>query len=272
MSNDSSRQKQSPSDKIVVKSRNSGGLASHVSWGPFAAIVWTLLIYIVPQVIGGLVISIYPALKHWDPIRANDWMTNAVSAQFFYGLLAESMSIAIVWLLLKHYKTIWREIGLMLPRAKDALYAIGGFGIYFVAYIVLVVIATSLIPSFNANQQQDVGFQHTSGIVGPLMAFVSLVILPPLAEEIIFRGFLFRGLRRRFDFRVAAIITSLLFALPHLIEGVGGLLWIGGLDTFVLSIVLCYLRETTGRLTAGMGVHALKNMLAFAMLFIFHVH
>lgn len=270
MSNDSSRQKQSRGSKVVSGDSSKGSV--RLSWGPFAAIAWTILIYVVPQVIGGLIVSIYPALKHWDPVRANDWITNAVSAQFVYGLLAESMSIGIVWLLLRHYRAMWYEIGLMLPRAKDALYALGGFGIYFTAYIVLVVIATSLIPSFNANQQQDVGFQHTSGFVGPLMAFISLVVLPPFAEEIIFRGFLFKGLRRKFDFRVAAIITSLLFALPHLIEGVGGLLWIGGLDTFVLSIVLCYLRETTGRLTAGMGVHALKNALAFAMLFIFHVH
>ncbi|MGH7237402.1 MAG: CPBP family glutamic-type intramembrane protease [Candidatus Saccharimonadales bacterium] len=45
-----------------------------------------------------------------------------------------------------------------------------------------------------------------------------------------------------------------------------------GVDTFILSTVLCYLREKTGRLYAGIGVHALKNFVAFAALFLFHVH
>ena len=71
----------------------------------------------------------------------------------------------------------------------------------------------------------------------------------------------------------AIIITSLIFASPHLLEsGSGGLLWIAGIDTFVLSLVLCWVREKTGRLYAGMGIHALKNTVAFISLFLLHVH
>ena len=72
---------------------------------------------------------------------------------------------------------------------------------------------------------------------------------------------------------MSALATSALFATPHLFEsGSGGLLWIAGLDTFVLSLVLCYLRERTGRLWAGVGVHMLKNSIAFVSLYYAAIH
>jgi hypothetical protein len=98
------------------------------------------------------------------------------------------------------------------------------------------------------------------------MAFVSLVLLPPIVEEIVFRGFVFTGLRKKMKFTAATIITSLLFAGPHLLASSEGLLWVAGVDTLVLSFVLCYLRERTGALWAPMAVHGLKNALAFVLL------
>jgi hypothetical protein len=95
--------------------------------------------------------------------------------------------------------------------------------------------------------------------------------LPPFAEEIMFRGFLFSGLKKKLPVIWAALFTSLLFAVPHLLEsGSGGLLWIAGIDTFILSMVLCWLRQKTDRLYAGMGLHALKNFIAFATLYLLH--
>jgi membrane protease YdiL (CAAX protease family) len=40
-------------------------------------------------------------------------------------------------------------------------------------------------------------------------------------------------------------------------------MWAAAFDTFILSVVLVYLREKTGALYAGMLVHMLNNLLAF---------
>ena len=72
---------------------------------------------------------------------------------------------------------------------------------------------------------------------------------------------------------VAALITSIIFATAHLEFGEGApLLWVAAIDTFVLSLALVYVRERTGRLWGSMGVHALKNTVAFVSIYIFHVH
>ena len=84
------------------------------------------------------------------------------------------------------------------------------------------------------------------------------------------RGFLFGALRRSTGFWISAAITSVIFASLHLGGGEqgAGLLWIAAIDTFILSLALCYLREKTGRLWASIGLHAIKNGVAFVALFI----
>jgi membrane protease YdiL (CAAX protease family) len=96
------------------------------------------------------------------------------------------------------------------------------------------------------------------------------VVLPPVVEETVFRGFLFTGIRNRLKPVAAALITSLLFAVPHLLESgqSGSLLWVAGIDTFTLSLVLCYLRHKTDSLWPGIFLHALKNGIAFVALYV----
>jgi membrane protease YdiL (CAAX protease family) len=181
------------------------------------------------------------------------------------------LTIGILWLYAKHRITR-KQLGLAKPHWIDPLYTIGGVVVYYVAYVAAVAII-SIVVTINTSQQQDIGFNHVAGAGALTLTFISLVILPPLVEEITFRGVLYGGLRRRVKPLWAALGTSCLFAVPHLLEGgSGGLLWIAGIDTFVLSLVLCSLREKTGRLWAGMGVHAIKNSVAFISLFIVHLH
>ncbi len=108
---------------------------------------------------------------------------------------------------------------------------------------------------------------------GPLiLTFISLVILPPLAEEIMVRGFLYSSLKKAMPVAWAVIATSAIFAAAHLPEGgAAGPLYIAALDTFVLSLVLIYLREKTGSLWSSITLHMIKNGVAFVALFILHV-
>jgi len=63
-----------------------------------------------------------------------------------------------------------------------------------------------------------------------------------------------------------------LFGAAHLSEGgAAGPLWVGALDTAILSMVLIGLREWTGNLWAGITLHMTKNLIAFLAIFIFHV-
>ena len=101
------------------------------------------------------------------------------------------------------------------------------------------------------------------------MIFLTLVVLAPLAEEVLFRGYLFGKIRKLAPFWISAIMASLTFGLAHLWAGPGtALQWLVAIDTFVLSLVLCLLREHTGAIWAGVLVHAIKNGIAFYFIYL----
>jgi membrane protease YdiL (CAAX protease family) len=126
---------------------------------------------------------------------------------------------------------------------------------------------SSIFPELN-KEKQDVGFNALNSSLDYLLALFSLVILPPIGEEILVRGYLYSGLRVRLSYVKAMLITSLMFGLAHLQLGNGtAVVWAAGIDTFVLSMVLVHLREKTGALYAGMLVHALNNLIAFGVHF-----
>lgn len=243
-----------------------------VPWNPVGGVVYAVIIFFVVQIIAGLLVSIYPLLHGWDSQRTMDWLNNAVSSQFCYVLLAETLTIAAIVWFVRLYKAPLSIIGLKRPRLRDPLVALPAYIVYFLVFALAVVLISQFVPGINVNQQQQIGFNNVHGGLALTLTFVSLVILPPLAEEIVMRGFIFTSLRKHFRFAGATLITSLIFAVAHLPEGgAAGPLYIAAVDTFLLSLVLCFLREKTGSLWASITLHALKNGIAYVSLFILAV-
>jgi membrane protease YdiL (CAAX protease family) len=241
------------------------------NWGPAATITVTVVLFFLGQVVGALLASIYPRLKGWTPQHRQDWLSQTVIGQFWFVLIVEALTLAGVIWFVKRRRGTWAQLGIGKPKWLDIGYAGIGFLAYVIALeVVIGLIIKPFVPGINIEQQQDIGFNTVVGHRDLLLAFLSLVILPPIVEEIMFRGFLYSGLKRAMPVFRAAIFTSLLFAAPHLLESNNGkLLWIAGIDTFVLSLVLVFVRQKTGRLYAGMLVHAAKNYLAFS--FLYHI-
>ncbi len=248
---------------------NSVEVASKVTWNPWLGLVFVLFVFFGAQIIAGLLVSIYPALEHWTGSQTSDWLNNSVNAQFCYILIAESLSVGSIYLYLKRLNLSLSSIGLNKPRLSDPLFGLAVAPVYFVLYILTVSIVSYFVPSLNIKQQQQIGFNSVHGIVQLIMTFISLVVLPPIAEEIMVRGFIYTSLKKTMKIIPAAILTSLIFASAHLSEGgAAGPLYIAAIDTFILSLVLIYLREKTGSLWASMTLHALKNGIAFVALFL----
>ncbi len=223
------------------------------------------------QIIAGIFLSIYPLIRHWSVQRGNSWLNNSILAQFSYVLIAESIAVGLVYIYLNKDKVKLKAIGLRKPKLLDPVFGLMGLPAYFVIYFVLLNVAIKIFPNLNVNEKQQIGFTGVHGGPEIILSFISLVILPPIAEEIIFRGLIFTSLRKKMKVWLAAIITSLLFASLHLPEGgSAGPLYIAAIDTFSLSLVLVYLREKTGGLYASMTLHGLKNLIAFIALLALH--
>ena len=245
-----------------------------VPWNPWLGIIFIVLIFYISQFVCGILISIYPLLKHWTTDQANTWLDNSVLAQFIYVLLAEAFTIAAIWGFLRLYKQRFSLIGLVKPRWRDLGFGLLGAVIYYALYIIVVIpVVTHFIPSLNIDQQQEIGFNNVHGFAQLFITFVSLAIIPPISEEIMVRGFLYSSWRKAVPKIAAIILTSVMFASAHLPEGgSAGPLYIAAVDTFTLSVVLIALRERTGSLWASTTTHVIKNSVAFVALFVIGVH
>lgn len=242
---------------------------SSLSWGPIAAIVGGIGIYFAAQLMAGVFINIWFQLSGSGGMDIGDWFDQTTIAPFVLSLMVSLSGLAILFVFIKSRNAKISELGLVKPKIQDLYYAIAGIGTYIISYVVVASVLAAAIPALNVDQKQDTGFDTSSS--GPMLVFIfiALVILPPLVEEIIVRGFIFSGLRKGLSFLRSAVITSVLFGLAHLMGGEGGsAIWIAVVDTFVLSMVMVYIRERSGSLWPSIGLHACKNLVAFLTLFI----
>lgn len=145
----------------------------------------------------------------------------------------------------------WFDIALTPPAAF----------IYLLTTALFVTLVTWLFPGFNAEQAQDIGFDNLTKQSDYILAFITLIVLAPLAEELLFRGYLYGKIRPVVGILPSIILTSLLFGAAHM-------QWNLAVDTFAVSLVLCSLREITGSIWAGVLLHMLKNGVAFYFIFI----
>lgn len=252
--------------------KNSSEKPLKVGYGPAAAIIVTILIYIFSQLVVGILLSILAIAAGWSGAELRDNFMKTVHGQFLVIFATQVIVLWSVWRFLKRRKVSLRSIGLIAPQTRDIYYAVTGYVAYFILFILLGILVAVLLPGIDMKQEQQLGFSKDTTGNALILVFISLVILPPLAEEILMRGFLYTGLRSKLPILQAAIITSVLFGLAHLQWRSGSsLLWVAAIDTFALSLILVYLREKTRSLWSPILVHAFKNGLAFSLIFVFRV-
>lgn len=101
---------------------------------------------------------------------------------------------------------------------------------------------------------------HVPDVV--LIAFVVDIAQIVLFEEILFRAFLFRWLQSRIGLQPAAIVSSIIFGLLHLIKFDYPMAIMAGWAGYVLAHTL----HRTGRISTPMLLHAALIVIEFFLL------
>ena len=109
----------------------------------------------------------------------------------------------------------------------------------------------------------------TKGVTGitDLSVLLSLVLLYPIIEEVLFRGLIQPFLAKRFDqrwfiFSLANVLTGILFVLAHFINHPPA--W--ALAVLIPSLVFGYAQERTNNLAAPILLHCTYNAGFFLVL------
>lgn len=217
---------------------------------------WVLFcFFLVAAVVFGVVFTYLPGLEQ---------LLDSTLGQLFASVLIYILVLFVVILPIWAIRN-WAYVLKVLGIAKKPTRAIWWLPLLmWLAYMGATIIAAlvaNLLPWVDVDQQQETGFQDITQPIEYVVAFVALVVLPPIAEELLFRGYLFGRLREKFGFWLTTIVVSVMFGIVHL-------QWNVGIDVAVLSLFLCYLRERTGSIWASITLHTIKNGVAYFLLFI----
>lgn len=217
-----------------------------------------LVAIVLASLFGGLVVF---GLMKGPPAKVE--MTSA-------QILESSLTFAVIGLGLAgflHYR------GLRLPELfgfrKLAVWRIGGWALLlFVAVFPFVLAVGWIIQQVlgeDASEQDLVRLfrlaaeRHDLGTIGAII--VAGVIVAPIFEEFLFRGF-FYGVGKRFvGAHTSGFVTALLFAAFH-----GSLTALPGL--LVLAFALTFAYERTGNLAVPMTMHAIFNGTSLGVLYL----
>lgn len=167
----------------------------------------------------------------------------------------------------------WRRaFGLDRVRRTDWLPWLLGIGFLFVGRVVVGLLAYVFSHGSALAQANNVRLPSATAAEVAVLA-IPLVVVAPVAEELMFRGLILRTFLRRMPFWPAAVLSTLLFGLAHTYEvaTLAGAVTLAA-SVGVLGLVNCYLVRITGRLTPGMMLHATANGVAVLYLAVSATH
>jgi hypothetical protein len=171
---------------------------------------------------------------------------------------AVALLLVLVALSPRLLHTDLRGLGFRAPSAGEVRFALtAALGLWVLSILVNLV----SIAIFGPNPQPlVVSFGEHRGAVAIALDLLTGAAVAPLAEETLYRGILFAGLAQRLPFPPAALISGVLFAIPH---GIGVFAPI-----LVLGTGLAWVYARTGTLWAPILAHALVNAISLGILFI----
>ena len=221
---------------------------SPVRWGIWdAAIAW--------------IVSLVAAATALAPFVDGDAVPRRDEAlATFVALVFQSAAVIGVLALVSRSRglgTLARDFGLRL-RLRDAHWGIVGLALGGAASLFTKPI---LDAGDLQERSQDVKriFDQADGLELGLL-IVAILVIGPLAEEVLFRGALLRALRRRYSMAWAVWGSALAFALVHVVLDLGSGFAVPAL--VLLGLVSGWRATQTGTLSQSFFLHVGFNFLA----------
>ncbi|WP_046729293.1 CPBP family intramembrane glutamic endopeptidase [Streptomyces humi] len=219
-----------------------------------------------------LVVAVLVAVNLLDNRWARSWI-----------LLTAVVASAVLVALLFWAGGSWTELGLGRGSWSDGV----RWAFALIGIVAAVYLCGALLPVTRGLFED----QRTDALSGPEITFKALVAVPVgtvLLEEVAFRGVLFALLCRLRTATAAAVLSSVLFGLWHILpslnlgadkptlgsvfgHSVTGVVLVdvgAVLFTTVAGCLLCWLRDRSGSLLAPTALHWAVNALGYAVGFL----
>jgi uncharacterized protein len=218
-------------------------------WGYWATLGWAALAFLAGQFIGfGSLLWFRPGV--WNSILTTPFDGTLVT---LFIAISNPVTVAVLMLAVRFAGANQAEyLALRWPARRDVAVGVG-------ALIVLIALCDALLYLSGRTlvtqfQLQSYNTAAAEGWLVPM--FAAAILIAPAGEEIMFRGFLFRGwARSERAVWPAIVVISVLWALLHVQYD-----WTGMLQIFVIGLFLGWMRARSGSVLLTFLLHALFNL------------
>jgi membrane protease YdiL (CAAX protease family) len=216
-------------------------------WGPASTVVWTMTAILLSLVVASALYSIWAD----DGSRSSTSLSDGVMLTFgtFISVPVQLGVVLFAAQLRRWPPAIY--LGLVPPRRAEVILAVACIVVLGVAFDgVLYLAGREIVPDFQVKAWQ------TAADAGWLSwMLLAIVVVAPIGEEVVFRGFLYRGLAKP-GWEVHAIGgIALAWALLHIQYD-----WLGMAQIFLLGLALGWFRWASGSTLLTIGMHILINL------------
>ena len=218
-------------------------------WGYWATFGWALLAFLVGQ-FAALAFLVWWRIGDLNAVL--DVPFDGVAVALFI-LVANPITIAILMVAVRLAGTSQAEyLALVVPQTRDLRVGI-------ICIVGLIAISDALLyftgqPLVTPFQLQSYSTAAAEGWLAPFL--IAAVIVAPASEEVIFRGFLFRGwVRTKLGAWLAIPLISFIWMALHVQYD-----WTGMLQIFFIGLFLGWMRWRSGSLLLTILLHALFNL------------
>jgi uncharacterized protein len=222
--------------------------------GLWATLGWFILALVSSQIVGTVVLILLrpDAITAGMDALVKDGVVVALS-----NIPANAIQVIVLALASRRRGwSITEYLGLVRPARRDVVVALSILVVFLLGYDALTyLLGRDIVTPFQVDTYRSA---QNAGML-PLFWF-ALVIAAPVAEEIMFRGFLFRGWVRSERMAIPGIlIISALFAAIHVQYD-----WFGILQVFFIGALLGLTRWKSGSTVLTILMHVLINVWATA--------
>lgn len=230
----------------------------------------TAFIFISSQLLVGFIIVLWALLFGVDTASVLRQLENSNEFIALITLLVGAIQFALIMGVVRLHGLHPKDIGITRFMPKDVSNGLLLWAGYFVLSTLALLFLQFYDLGIDLEQQQQIGFSQPNSLLGLVIIYLAIVVTPALIEEVLMRGYLFKGLRQKFAFWPTTLVVSALFGVLHLeFFSDSPLLWIAFVDTFILSLFLCWGVEKYASVWPAVIAHGIKNSIAFLALFVF---
>jgi hypothetical protein len=214
------------------------------AWGIVATLGFAVLAFGFGQAVGIAAAAIGADLSHAGDDGA------AVAVSVLVGAPVQIVTLALAARMTG--EDPFSYFALDVPRRRDVMIAVAGLAaVIVVGDALTLALGRELVPTFQLQIHRSA---RTEGAL--ISLWLSVIVMAPVGEELLFRGFLFRGfVREPRDALPGILAISLIWSLLHIQYD-----WFGASLVFAIGMLLGYVRLYSGSTTLVILLHMMLNL------------